>query len=154
MASDCLQKKRLRSPKSAPGGLKSELQGSQNRLLEASGASWAADGRQMAAKTALEALLGSSWGGLGGSWASLGASLIRLDLVRRAPGGSGEGPRDARAPTEAEKATQNLLTQRFLNVFLVRSLASIFALFLLARSRPAAQAAGPHLERAVMFLFC
>ena len=87
---------------------------------------WTAVGRQMAAKTALEALLGGSWGGLGGSWAALGASLGRLGPARRSPGGPGrlrgrapgghfgaflDGP----AP-EAEKATKNLLCQRFLNV--------------------------------------
>ena len=55
------------------------------------GTSWAAVGRQMAAKTALEALLGGSWGGLGGSWAALGASLGRLGPARRSSGGSGEG---------------------------------------------------------------
>ena len=53
------------------------------------GTSWAAVGRQMAAKTALEALLGGSWGGLGGSWAALGASLGRLGPARRSPGGPG-----------------------------------------------------------------
>ena len=59
---------------------------------------WAAVGRQMAAKTAPEALLGGSWGGLGGSWAALGASLGRLGPARRSPGGpggSGEGLREA-----------------------------------------------------------
>ena len=55
------------------------------------GTSWAAVGRQMAAKTALEALLGGSWGGLGGSWASLGASLGLQGGPRKAPGGSEEG---------------------------------------------------------------
>ena len=47
------------------------------------GTSWAAVGRQMAAKTAL-----------GGSWVALGASLGRLGPARSspgAPGGSGEG---------------------------------------------------------------
>ena len=53
------------------------------------GTSWAAVGRQMAAKTALEALLGGSWGGLGGSWVALGASLGRLGPARRSPGGPG-----------------------------------------------------------------
>ncbi len=53
------------------------------------GSSWAAVGRQMAAKTALEALLGGSWGGLGGSWAALGASLGRLGPARQSPEGPG-----------------------------------------------------------------
>ena len=51
----------------------------------------------MAAKTALEAVLGSSWGGVGGSWASLGASLGTLPGggPQEAPGTSGEGLREA-----------------------------------------------------------
>ena len=60
------------------------------RLL---GSSWAAVGRQMAAKTALEALPGSSWGGLGGSWATLGASLGRLGPARRSREPPGKGSR-------------------------------------------------------------
>ena len=81
------------------------------------GGSWG----QMAAKTALEALLGGSWGGLGGSWAALGASLGRLGPARmspegpgrlrgRAPGGHFGAFLDGPAP-EAEKATKNLTFQ-------------------------------------------
>ena len=57
--------------------------------------SWAAVGRQMAAQTALEALLGGSWDGVGGSWAILGASLAFPGAPGGAPGGSGEGLREA-----------------------------------------------------------
>ena len=53
------------------------------------GSSWAAVRRQMAGRTAPEALLGGSLGGLGGSWAALGASLGRLGPARRSPGGPG-----------------------------------------------------------------
>ena len=88
------------------------------------GTSWAAVGRQMAAKTALEALLGGSWGGLGGSWAALGASLGRLGPARRSPGGPGR--LRGRAPgghfgaffdgpaQEAETATKNYMFLIFL----------------------------------------
>ena len=80
------------------------------------GTSWAAVGRQMAAKTALEALLGS-WGGLGGSWAALGASLDRLGPARRSP--EGRGRLRGRAPGDHLG-------------FLIRVLALIFAFILLA----------------------
>ena len=43
--------------------------------------SWTAVGRQMAAKTALEALLGSSWGDLGGTFRRLWEILGGLDGV-------------------------------------------------------------------------
>ena len=52
--------------------------------------SWAAVGRQMAAKTALEALLGSSWGGLGRSWCLFANGRLgparRAGRPREAPG--------------------------------------------------------------------
>ena len=63
------------------------------------GSSWGAVGRQMAGKTAPEALLGGAWagrkrswaalGGFGGSWGALGGSLGHLDPPRRSPGGLG-----------------------------------------------------------------
>ena len=78
----------------APEAVKIVLRRVQNRGPEGAkiaswrppGGSWAAVGRQMAAKTAPEPLLGGSWGGLGGSWAALGASFGRLGPARRFPG--------------------------------------------------------------------
>ena len=76
------------------------------------GTSWAAAGRQMAAKTALEAL--GSWGGLGGSWAALAGGFGSPGgpgrLWGRAPGSHVGAVVDGPAP-EAEKATNNLRFQ-------------------------------------------
>ena len=56
------------------------------------GALGLAVGRQMAAKTALEALLGGSWGGLGGSWARLfGPSWPCLEAPGRPREALGKG---------------------------------------------------------------
>ena len=64
-------------------------------------ASWR-PGRQMAAKTALEALLGGSWGGLGGSWGRLGAPLAPLGTLVGLPEGTPGAPR--RLPGELREA--------------------------------------------------
>ena len=55
--------------KMGPWRVENRPRGRLNGLWRPLGSSWAAAGRQMAAKTALEVLLGGFWGGLGGSWA-------------------------------------------------------------------------------------
>ena len=86
-----LQMKRPRLKKLPPEGRTSSPEKAKMARWRRLGSSWAAVGRQMAGKTALEALLGGSWGGLGGSWAALGTSLGRLWLYQEVPW----RPRDA-----------------------------------------------------------
>ena len=112
------------------------------------GTSWRQLGA-LAAKTALEALLGGSWGGLGGSWAALGASLGRLGPARRSPGGPGR--LRGRAPgghfgafldgpgPDAEKAAQNFILQRFLKVCWSGFWLGCSPYFCLRGTRPAKQ---------------
>ena len=79
---------RPRPSEAVPAGSEIEPGRGQNDLLEASGSSWGAIGRQMAGQTAPEALLGGAWAGRKRSWAGLGR-------LREASGGSGEGLREA-----------------------------------------------------------
>ena len=88
VASGCLQKKRPRPPKSAPGGLKNEPQGGQNGVPELLGGSWAPDGCQDCSGGAVLAALGPLL-------APLWAVLALPGGPREAPGGSGEGLREA-----------------------------------------------------------
>ena len=59
------------------------------------GSSWGALGRQMAGKTAPEALLGGAWAGRKRSWAALGAVLAALGALLGALWAILTGPREA-----------------------------------------------------------
>ena len=133
MASSCLQKKQPRSPKSVPGGAKIKPWGGQHGVSEASSA---AVGRQVAAKTALEAVLGS-WRLLGQFWRLFG-QFWPCQEPQEALGAPGEGLRKA-------------FFQRFVERLLVRLLALSFALFLLAWHAPG-QAANIEVHERTLFL--